>query len=309
MTRWFAGGAVRSCLMAGLAAGCGGTAGHERLGDRAYGEGRYPDALAEYRAAAGGKPAAALWGKLGAAALHAGELRESAEAYLRLAGDAPARAEEAAEGLEGVARAAERAGNTDVLQEVVVGLRGMAPGRGTARYALVLVQKPDADTTELVGMLPGALAAATAPETVDSLLTLYGRALETTAGCGQALLQYRAVLRRSRDSALRVPVSRRAADCAYTLGARADSAGRPEDAALWFGEAARGDSTTPTGRRALLRYGDARLAQGDTLAAALAFQAVTSAGMTDSMGTAATDRLTRLGLTTSADDSAGSGER
>jgi hypothetical protein len=295
--------------VAGLAVGCGGSGGHERLGDRAYGEGRYPDALAEYRSAAKGKHRAALWAKLGAAALHAGELRESADAYLRLAGDDVTRADEAAEGLEGVARAAERAGNTDVLREVVTSLEAMAPGRAAARYALVLAQRPDPDTAELVALLPGALAAATAPETVDSLLTLYGRALEATAGCGQALLQYRAVLRRSHDSTMRAPASRGAADCAYALGARADSAGRLDDAALWFAESARVDSTTPTGRRALLRYAEARLAQGDTLAAALAFQTVASGSAVDSMGTTAAGRLAALGLTTSPGDSAGTDER
>jgi tetratricopeptide (TPR) repeat protein len=296
-------------VVAGLAAGCGGSGDRERLGDRAYAEGRYADALGEYRSVAKGKHRATLWAKLGAAALHAGELRESADAYLRLAGDDLTRADEAAEGLEGVARAAERSGNTDVLQEVVANLEGMAPGRAAARYALVLAQRPDPDTTELVALLPAALAAATAPEAVDSLLTLYGRALEATAGCGQALLQYRAVLRRSHDSAMRAPARRGAADCAYALGTRADSAGRVEDAALWFAESARVDSTTPTGRRALVRYAEARLTQGDTLAAALAFQAVASGGAGDSMGTAAAGRLAALGLTISPGDSAGTDER
>ena len=190
--------------------------------------------------------------------------------------DDPTRADEAAEGLEAVARAAERAGNGEVLREVVTGLQAVAPERATGRYALILALQPDPDTAELVTLLPGALAAATAPETVDSLLALYGRALEATAGCGQALLQYRAVLRRSQDSSMRAPARRSAADCAYALGARADSARKLEDAALWFAESARMDSSTPTGRRALLRYGGARLVQGDTLAAALAFQTVAS---------------------------------
>lgn len=309
MRRGVAAHAAALWVVAGLSVGCGGSGGHERLGDRAYGEGRYPDALAEYRSAAKGKHRAALWAKLGAAALHAGELRESADAYLRLAGDDPTRADEAAEGLEGVARAAERAGNTDVLLEAVSSLEALAPGRAAARYALVLAQRPDPDTAELVALLPGALAAATAPETVDSLLTLYGRALEATAGCGQALLQYRAVLRRSHDSTMLAPARRGAADCAYALGARADSAGRLDDAALWFAESARVDSTTPTGRRALLRYAEARLAQGDTLAAALAFQTVASGGAVDSMGTTAAGRLAALGLTTSPGDSAGTDER
>ncbi len=194
-------------------------------------------------------------------------------------------------------------------REVVTGLTAVAPDRPTGRYALLLVQRPDADTADLVAMLPGAIAAASAPETVDSLLTVYGRALEATAGCGQALLQFRAVLRRSQDSAARGPARRGVADCAYMLGSRADSAGRAEDAALWFAESARMDSTTPTGRRALLRYADARLSQGDTLAAALAFQAVVTSGVADSMGEAAAGHLAGLGMSTSAGDSARTGPR
>jgi len=82
-----------------------------------------------------------------------------------------------------------------------------------------------------------------------------------------------------------------------------------EDAALWFAESARVDSSTATGRRALLRYAGARLTQGDTLAAALAFQAVASGGTVDSMGEAAASRLAGLGLSPSAGDSARTGKR
>jgi tetratricopeptide (TPR) repeat protein len=306
--------AGRAARVAGLAlatalAGCGGGADHERLGDRAYGEARYDDAVAEYREAVRIRPDAVRWAKLGAAALHAGQLRQSVDAYERMAGDDPTRRAEAAEGLESVAQLAERQGNTDVLQEVVTGLQAVDPERGTGQYALTLVQRPDADTADLVAMLPAALAAATAPETVDSLLVLYGKTLQATAGCGQALLQYRAVLRRSRDSVTREPARRGSADCAYALGLRADSAGSVQDAALWFAEAARVDSTTPTGRRALLRYGMARLEQGDTLAAALAFQTVVSGDRIDSMGVAAADRLATLGMSLPAPDSAGTRER
>jgi tetratricopeptide (TPR) repeat protein len=290
-------------------AACGGATDHERLGDRAYGEARYDDAVAEYLAAVRGRPDAVRYAKLGAAALHAGQLRQSVEAYVRMAGDDPTRRAEAAEGLEAVARLAERDGNVDVLQDVVAGLRAVDPDRSTGRYALALVHRPDADTEDLVALLPAALAAATAPETVDSLLLLYGRALQATAGCGQALLQYRAVLRRSQDSLTRAPARQGVADCAYALGERADTAGRSQEAALWFAESARIDSTTPTGRRALLRYGAARLAQGDTLAAALAFQTVVSGDRSDSMGVAAADQLTTLGMQPPQGDTARTGEQ
>ena len=125
---------------------------------------------------------------------------------------------------------------------------------------------------------------------------LYGRALQATAGCGQALLQYRAVLRRSQDSVTRAPGAAKARPTAPTRWASAPTRrARLADAALWFAEAARVDSTTPTGRRALLRYGDGRLAQGDTLAAALAFQTVVTGGASDSTGQAAASHLTQPG--------------
>jgi tetratricopeptide (TPR) repeat protein len=308
VSRRRAGPAAILALAAVLLAACG-RPDRERVADTAYGAGRYADALAGYRAVSQGKPRARVWAKLGAAALHTGDLRESAEAFLRLATDDPTRADEAAEGLESVARAAERAGNDDVLREVVTGLQAVAPGRTTTAYALVLAQRATTDTAELVALLPGALAAASAPETVDSLLTRYARALESGAGCGQALLVYRAVLRRTQDSALRAPARRGAGDCAYALGIRSDSAGRVDDAALWFAEAARVDSTTPTGRRALVRYADTRLTQGDTLAAVLTLQAVAAGGTIDSMSQAAAGRLVALGFTSSAGDSAGSGVR
>jgi tetratricopeptide (TPR) repeat protein len=306
--------AGRAARAAGLGlavalAACGGATDHERLGDRAYGEAHYDQAVAEYLEAVRGRPDAVRYAKLGAAALHADQLRQIAEADVLLASDDPTRRAEAAEVLEAVARLAERDGNADVLQEVVAGLRAVDPERSTGRYALVLVHRSDADTEDLVAMLPGALAAAATPETVDSLLLLYARALQATTGCGQALLQDRAVLRRSQDSLTRAPARAGAADCAYALGERADTAGRRQEAALWFAESARIDSTTPTGRRALLRYGVARLTQGDTLAAALAFQTVVSGDRSDSMGVAAAGQLTALGMQPPHADSAGTGER
>ena len=49
--------------------------------------------------------------------------------------------------------------------------------------------------------------------------------------------------------------------------------------------------------------------QGDTLAAALAFQTVVSGDRIDSMGVAAADRLASLGMSLPAPDSAGTRER
>jgi hypothetical protein len=277
--------------------GCGGQPNAERRGDAAYGRGQWAEALAEYRSLGGNKVDPRIWAKTGAAALHAGELARAADAYLHLAGEDPTRLAEAAEGLETVARAAEQAGRADAMEQAVVGLQAIAPERVPGRYALLLAQQQGADPEELVNLLPGAIAAAGDQATIDSLLALHARLLEKTAGCGQALLQYRALVRRAQDSALRAAGRRGAAGCALALGDRASAAGRSADAALWYAEAARTDSTSETGRRALLAYGDVRVVQGDTLAAALAFQAVAADSTApDSVASAARIRLQRIGL-------------
>jgi hypothetical protein len=276
--------------------GCGGQPDAERRGDAAYAQGQWTRALAEYRSV-GDKAAPRVWAKTAAAALHAGELGRAADAYLHLAGEDPTRLPEAAEGLETVSRAAERAGRTEAMEQAVVGLQAIAPERVPGRYALRLAQQQGADPAELINLLPGAIAAAPDAGTVDSLLAVHARLLRQTAGCGQALLQYRAVVRRAQDSALRATARQGAADCALALGERAAAAGRPADAALWYAEAARADSSSETGRRALLAYGDVRVVQGDTLAAALAFQAVAAdSAAPDSVTRTARLRLQRIGL-------------
>lgn len=291
--------AARALLLAaaGIGWGCGGSDA-ERQADAAYAGGRFPEALAAYRDIGGGAPGGRLWAKIGAASLRAGRLGEAADAFLHLAGEDPTRLREAAAGLDAVARAAERNGDRAALQEAVLGLQTILPDGVPVRYALVLAQQAAAEPDELVLLLPGAIAAAGDPAAVDSLLLRYGRALQTTAGCGQALLQYRAVLRRTQDSALRAQASSSAGGCAFGLGQRAQSAGREEDAALWYAEAVRADTASVLGRRALVSLGDLRLRQGDTLAAALAYQSAVSASTgIDSIAQVASARLARIGVT------------
>lgn len=247
---------------------------------------------------AGQQASARVWAKMGAAALHNGDLVEAVDAYLHLAGEDPDRAAEAAEGLEEVARAAERIDRPEVLQRAVMGLQTVAPDRVPGRYALRLAQQEGAEPEELVRLLPRAIAAASDQSTTDSLVALHARLLQQTAGCGQAMFQYRAVLRRTQDTSIRVAAGDGAARCALSLGRRALTSGRDADAALWFAEAARVDSTSPTGRQALFAYGETRLAQGDTLAAALAFQAIAEErAVADSFRGKAGTRLAELGLT------------
>ncbi|MBA2457367.1 MAG: hypothetical protein H0V43_00240, partial [Gemmatimonadales bacterium] len=213
---------------------------------------------------------------------------------------------EAAAGLDRVARAAEQEGDVAALQAAVLGLMTVAPDAVSGRYALVLAQQPGTEDNELVELLPGAIAAAGDQRTADSLLFRYGRALEATAGCGQALLQYRAVVRRAQDAGLQSAARFRIAECALAQGLRARSAGRPEDAGLWFAEASRVDSASLSGRRALLNLGDLRLGEGDTIGAAIAFQGAVSASGAepDSIAEVARRRLARLGLIPAAGDSA-----
>ena len=301
MSRW-------AVLAAVACAACGGAGDGERQGDEAYGRGQYVAALQQYRTLAKGRATPRLYAKAAAAALHAGELSEAADAYLHLAGEDPGRVQEAAEGLEEVARIAERTDRPQALQQAVVGLQTIAPDRVPGAYALVLAQKEGAEPEELVTLLPRAIAAAADQATVDSLLALHARLLQQTSGCGQAMFQYRAVMRRSRDSSLLAGARQGAAECALSLGRRSITSGREDDAALWFAEAARMDSTSPAGRQALYSYGETRLVQGDTLAAALAYQAILSdPAVSDSFDGKARARLTAIGLTPTTVPDTGSG--
>jgi len=278
-----------------MAAGCGQAGDHERLGDKSYGDGHYVQALAEYRLGLENDPDARLWAKAGAAALRIGNLEVASDAYLRLAAEDPTRAEEAAEGLETVARAAERAGDARRLQAAVVGMGAIAPDRSVGRYALDLIRRPGAEASDLVAVIPGAIAVAPDPETVDSLLVVYGAALRETSGCGEALPAFQASLRRTKIAALRSRAEEGVAGCSLALGLRSEATGMPNDAALWFAAAIRIDSNTVVGRRALVGYGDAWLRMGDSVAAALAYRTVVSdAVQTDSIYQMALDRLEEL---------------
>jgi hypothetical protein len=144
-------------------------ADHERLGDRAYREERFADAVSEFRAAQKSGMRDRVWAKLGAAALRDRSLAVAIEAYSALAAADPSRAAEAAAGLERVAHLAERGGGADQvhLAGAVRALRIVAPGRPLGRFALAADGLPAA---EALGALPAALASASNSRTVDSLL-------------------------------------------------------------------------------------------------------------------------------------------
>jgi tetratricopeptide (TPR) repeat protein len=278
-----------------VAAGCRGSAGPELAGDRAYGAARYAEALAAYRESAGEKGPGRVWAKVAAAALHAGELGVAVDAWRRMAADDPTRLEEAADGLEAVAREADRRGDGRALHGAVVALRAVAPERSIGRHALALTRRGTLGDGEALALLPAAMSAAPDAETVDSLLTAYAAALQATAGCEQAVPAYRAALRRTRSSPVRTRAGGGLANCALSLGLVALGGGRAEDAERWLVQAVRVDSVSWIGRRALIALGDARVGQGDILAAAIAYQSAADGGATDSLGRLARERLNRLG--------------
>jgi tetratricopeptide (TPR) repeat protein len=287
----------RWAVLASLfAAACGhAAANHEGLGDAAYGRAEYAAALLEYHAAAKSGAAAQLLAKTGVAALHTGDLREAADAYRRLSALDPTRRDEAAAGLDRVARSADRHNDSAALLTAILTLRSIAPDRVTGRQALGLARSGKLEPPDLVGAMPFALAAAGDGELVDSLLNAYAGALRETTDCEAAAGGFQAVLRRSSEPKIRSVASEGLAACALILGREAMSLHQPEDAAAWFQRGATADSVTDTGRLALLGLGDARLAQGDLVGAAIAFQSAAAGDVTDSIANIASQRLNALG--------------
>ncbi|MGE5092964.1 MAG: hypothetical protein ACM3OH_12430 [Bacillota bacterium] len=286
----------------GLAACGGGGADPELLGDRAYGAGKFTAAAVQYRAALAKHPGGRLWAKTAAASLHAGDLRRSGDAYEHLAAEDPTRVDEAADGLARVAHAAELAGDTAALESAVLGLRRVAPNRPALRYALAAARARELSPAEALTVLPQALAAADDPQSVNVLLLRYGSALEQTAACDDAVLAWQAVLRRSADSALRRKASVALGGCTLRLGLGALAGGRPADAERWLGQAV-GDSSSWTGRRALIGLGDAHRERGDTAGAMAALQAALAHGEGgDSLSQLAAGRLNALAQSQSAGD-------
>lgn len=279
-----------------LALACGGSAAdHERLGDTAYGLGEYGTALEEYRAAARDGDRARVWAKLAAAALKSADLREASEAYSRMAGADPTRATEAARGLEQVARGAEQSQDGVALRQAVEALRHLAPERVSARQTVALVRSGQLEPAEAAGIGPLALAAAGDAAQVDQMLVMYGAALQRTTACSEAAEVYLVALRRSREPSLRERAGDGVGACGLQLGLEALLVGEPLVASQWFQRVVAVDSDAERGRRALIGLGDARVAQGDILGAAIAYQDAMKRGASDSIVAMAEERLTRLG--------------
>ena len=282
-------------LLVALAGCSSAAADHERLGDRAYREGRWVAAVAEFRAAAKGRGGARLYAKLGSAALHDRDPATAITAFSALQAADASRAAEAAVGLERAAdlAAAGGAAQSSNLAAAVRELRRLAPGRPLGRFAIA--STGGLDPTEALGALPAALAAASEARGVDSLLVAYGEAQRVTTACEAATHTYGTVLRRTRDPGLRATAALGIGACALRLGLDALAGKQAEAAERWLQAAVSAAPATPFGWRAAIGLGDARVTQGDVLGAALAYQSVLSAGsVPDSLAKLASEKLNAL---------------
>lgn len=284
-----------------LLLGCSGAAAdHETLGDRAYAERRYSDALVEYRLALGRKaPNPALQAKMAAAALNVGDLTVAAQAYGALAREGGGgRAGEAADGLARVVNTALADGDQQGLASALTILQEVAPGRAAGSFAgqIVRATRSVTSSSEGLALLLYAAAGARDARAQDSLMFAYGELLRRLNRCPDALGVYESLARRGREPAVLAPSQQGIALCALQLGNQALESGQPTAAEDWFRRAVQGGGDAPAARAAYIGLGDVRFAQGDYAAAADAYERA-RAGLTpaDSLFGIASQRLNLLG--------------
>ena len=288
-------------LVVALAAGCTGT-GLERAADDAYAAGRYTEAYAVY-AAIGKEAGGDAWLKAAAAARGAKRFDLAVAALESFARSLPARRAEAADGVEQVMLAAEASRDPGGLRVALAAYGRLAPERPIGRYVLALLHLAPIAPDEAVDWLPAALAVAPARTVFDTLLLQYAAALEDAGNCGEALAAYESVLRRRADSARRSAATRGVARCGLALGAASLRAGDAMAADRWFTRVASADPASPAARRALVGLGDARVVQGDTIAAVIAWQRAADLGRAgDSIGVIARRRVRAAANTNRAGD-------
>ncbi|OGU03811.1 MAG: hypothetical protein A2W29_03190 [Gemmatimonadetes bacterium RBG_16_66_8] len=288
--------------MALLVMACAGAAvDHEALGDRAYANRNFADALVEYRLAVRQRtpPNPALRAKAGAAALHAGDLSAAVDEYRALAVEGgESRVLEAADGLEYVARAAAEADDRVALAAALMALRQVDAGRVLGTLALDLASAVSAETRpgDAVRVLPYAAAGAPDARRQDSLLYVYGNALSRVGRCADAIGVFEGVARRHREGVVLAPAQRDLARCALQLGRRALEEGQPTEAEGWFRRAAAGDDQDVVHRAAFLGLGDVLFARGDMVGAAEAYQrSLAGAEPGDSLAQVVAERLNAIG--------------
>lgn len=274
-------------------------ANHEDLGDRAYAAGSYADALAEYQLGRKSNAGSAtLLAKLGAAAMHAEDYELAADAYRSLGRRDRSRADEAADGLDRVARAALAANDRTALASALTGLREVAPRRPLGRYVVraALDAVDRADTAEAVALLPVAAASAVDAARADSLLFVYGITLVRVRDCSTAVRVFEGVIRRQRAPVVVERAREGLGLCALVEGQIALEHGRPAEAEDWFRRATAPGASPDVVRAAFLGLGDVRLAQGDVAGAMESYQQALAGGTPgDTVSQRAQEKLNALG--------------
>ena len=274
-------------------------ADHEELGDRAYAAGSFVDALAEYQLGRRSNPGSAtLLAKLAAAATHGEDYELAAESYRSLARRDRSRTEEAADGLERVARAALQANDRTALASALTGLREIAPRRPLGRYVVLaaLDAAERGDTAEAAALLPAAAASAVDVSRADSLLFVYGMTLVRMRDCGTAVRVFEGVIRRQRAAVVVESAREGLGLCALVEGQVALERGRPADAEGWFRRATAPGASPDVVRAAFLGLGDVRLAQGDVAGAMESYQQALAGGTPgDTISQRAQEKLNALG--------------
>ena len=272
---------------------------HEELGDRAYAAGAYVDALAEYELARKANASSAgLLAKVGASAMHAEDYELAADAYRTLAKRDRSRADEAADGLDRVARAALTANDRTALASALTGLREVAPRRPLGRYVVLaaLDAVDRGDTAEAAALLPVAAASAVDAARADSLLYVYGMMLVRVRDCSTAVRVFEGVIRRHRAASVVEPAREGLGLCALVAGQMALENGRPGDAEDWFRRATAPGASPDVVRAAFLGLGDVRLAQGDIAGAMDSYQQALAGGTPgDTISQRAQEKLNKLG--------------
>jgi tetratricopeptide (TPR) repeat protein len=290
---------VATALLAVTLACTRSAANHEELGDREYSAGAHVDAVAEYQLGLKASPgSASLQAKLGAAAMHTGDYALAADAYRALATADGSRADEAADGLERVVRAALSANDRSAVVNALTGLREVAPSRPLGRYVTVaaLDAVTRGDTTGALALLPVAAAAAADPARGDSLLFAYGMALVRVRDCSTAVPVFEGVIRRQRAPSVVEPGREGLGLCALVEGQRALDGGRPADAEAWFRRATAPGGSPDVVRAAFLGLGDVHLAQGDVAAALESYQQALVGGTPgDTIAQRAQEKINSLG--------------
>lgn len=274
-------------------------ADHEELGDRAYTQGAFRDALAEYQLGLKAHPGSAnLHAKTAAAAVHSQEYALAAAEYRALAKADRSRVEEAAGGLERVVRAALAANDRAAVASALAGLRAIAPTRPLGRYArLVALDAAErGDTGDALALLPVAIAAAADGRSADSLLYVYGMTAARARDCSTAVPAFEGIIRRQREPVVTDRAREGLSLCALLEGQQELERGRPADAEGWFRRATAPGAPGDVARAAFLGLGDVRLAQGDIPGAVESYQqALVGGSPGDTITQRAQDKLNALG--------------